>query len=531
VKSSSIAMIVALLVFVVLLFVVIGHKSESKEGVKELKVEKIDKEAVTKIDVTVAPPVAKVDAGPAASEAPKHVVLEKDGANWKVSDAAAPTKKFLVDETQVKGVLEAVGEFQTGDLIANKKDKLADYEIDDAKGTRVIVSTAKGEALDLVFGRAAKGGGSTVRKAGSDDVYVAKGRLGQVAKKDVAAWRKKTILDLKADDITKVSSTNADGSNIVVAATTPPAPPPSDKPDAGPPPPAPRPEWKLVEPSTLPAGFHLDPAQLQRGAATVAALRAQDFADDANDATAGFDKPHTVVEATTKDGKKIVIHVGKEDDKKRNFAKVDGDPQLYLVPAYSAKQLERTLDDFRDLSLFDAKPEDVVKATFKSSQGTVVVEKKGDAWKLVEPKKAPDGFEESQIPAQIAGALRLRASKLATDAPKNAVDAKKASPTIEMNLKGGKKQIVRVGEAVPDDPKTESHGDFYVKGGVDDLVYVMPGFTKNRYDKVNDLFKKPPAPPPGMGGPGGISGMENLPPDVRKKLEEAIKKGDLGGHP
>jgi single-strand DNA-binding protein len=38
-------------------------------------------------------------------------------------------------------------------------------------------------------------------------------------------------------------------------------------------------------------------------------------------------------------------------------------------------------------------------------------------------------------------------------------------------------------------------------------------------------------PAPGMGGPGGggIPGMENLPPDVRKKLEESLKKGDFPG--
>jgi hypothetical protein len=215
------------------------------------------------------------------------------------------------------------------------------------------------------------------------------------------------------------------------------------------------------------------------------------------------------------------------------FAKVDGDAQIYLLPTYTAKQLQRSLDDLRDLSLFDAKIDDVVKATFKGSQGTIVVEKKGDAWKLVEPKKAPDGFEESQIAGQVAGALRTRATKIASDAPKNAVDAKKASPMIEIDLKGGKKQVLRIGEGVPPEDGKGEPREFYAKGGVDELTYVVPGFTKNRFEKVDDLFKKPPAPPPGMGGPGGISGMENLPPDVRKKLEEAIKKGDFGGgaHP
>jgi hypothetical protein len=209
---------------------------------------------------------------------------------------------------------------------------------------------------------------------------------------------------------------------------------------------------------------------------------------------------------------------------------------MYLLPGYTAKQLGRSLDDLRDLTMFDAKIDDVEKVTFKGTGGTVVVKKDGDAWKLVEPKKAPDGFDEGQIAGQVASVLRTRASKVAPDAPKNAVE--KPTTTVEVTLKGGKKQALRFGAGLPVDDATPAKDgkkpeprEYYAKGGVDDLVYVLPAFSKSRLDKPNDLFKKPPAPPPGMGG-GGIPGMENLPPDVRRKLEESLKKGDFpGGHP
>ena len=81
------------------------------------------------------------------------------------------------------------------------------------------------------------------------------------------------------------------------------------------------------------------------------------------------------------------------------------------------------------------------------------------------------------------------------------------------------------------DPKKKPEPrEYYAKGGVDDLTYVVAAFTRNRLDKPYDLFKKPPTPPQGMGQHGGIPGMENLPPDVRKKLEESMAKGDFPPH-
>ena len=66
--------------------------------------------------------------------------------------------------------------------------------------------------------------------------------------------------------------------------------------------------------------------------------------------------------------------------------------------------------------------------------------------------------------------------------------------------------------------------------GGDGLVYAVASFTKARYEKPVELFKKPPPPPQGMGAPGGggISGLENLPPDVRQKLEASLKQQGLG---
>ena len=526
-KNNALAVVGAVfLVLVALWFVT--RDGAPKVGVKELKVARIDKESVTKIEVTIPGKETKKDdkapdEGPveATAEPPKKVVLEKDGAGFVVYDADKADKKFPVDDTLLKPLLDAIGEFSTGDLVANKADKLAGFEIDDAKGLRVAITTTKGKELDLLFGRAAKGGGTTVRAQGANDVFVAKGRLGMLARKEVSSWRKKTIVERKADEFTSVSIVRADGGKLSIAAETNEedvaAP---EGADAGPPPEKKTTTtWKVSEPTSLPAGFRLDDGAVSRLPGALAALRAVDFADDVTDDAAGFAAAHTTVTAKGKDGKELVVHVGKKDDKGRVFLKVDGDKQMYVVADYTAKNLDKGLDDLRDLGVFTLKAEDVERATFVSGKTKIVVAKDGDAWKLVEPKTAPAEFDEMQIGSAVAQAVRLRAQRWGG----GVTEAGAGDVSIELVGKGGK-QTARFGKPV-ESADANAPKEVYVVAA-DGNVMIANAYTHDRFSKPEQLFKKPPAPPPGMGGMGGkgIQGLEGLPPDIRKKLEASLKQ-------
>lgn len=547
----------ALAVLSLMVFVALAQKKGGeKVGIKELKIEKIAKDQVAKIEVKLpvkTEPSKGPDAGPAAAlEPPAQFVLVKEEGAWKVYDPKEPKQRFLADEALVNTALNAVGDFATSELLANKADKHAELEIDELHGHHVTIHAQDGKKLDIVFGRPIKTGTPTVRAAGAVDVFLAKGRLGATLMKEASAWRKKGMFELKADDIARIATTSASGERWVVESSMPAAA--EAGPDGAPPPP-PRPEWTLVEPTALPKGFRLDKGQLSRPAALLAGLRAQDFADGATDAQAGFDGPHVVVEIGRKDGTAVVLHVGKEDDKQRVYARVDGDPQVYLLANYSAKQLDRKLDEFRDLLLFSASADDVERATFKGAVGTLVLKRDGQGWKLLEPKTPPADFDLAQVQPAISAALRLRAARLAPGVSPAAAGVASAGTVLEMVLKGGKKQTVRIGAALPLTAEESKPGpdakvapeakEYYATGGVDDLVYVVAAYTKRRYDRPSELFKKispSQGGPGGMGGgPGGMGGgmgggpggsmhgLDSLPPEVRKKLEESMKRGDLPG--
>jgi hypothetical protein len=495
--------------------------SQPKVGIKTLSVAAIAKDDISTVTITIPgkekTPEGAPAEGPVASEREpaKTVILERDGSGFVVKDGAEPSQKFAAEEQTVSGLLDAIAAFAPGDRIANDKGKLAEFEIDDDKALRIAVSTKGGKGLDLLFGRAAKSGGTTVRAAGSVDVFVAKGNLGAMAKKELSAWRKKGIVNKKADDFEGVVVARADGSSIELAATSEDVPAPEGSPEGTAP--TKKTTWSLTQPA-LPAGFRLDTVALSRVAASLATLRATDFADGKSDADAGLAGPHTTVTGRLKGGGTVVLHLGSADDKKRLHVRVDGDPQIYLVPEYSGKNLDKALDDFRDPTLFSATAADVVAATFVSGTTKIVVKKDGAAWKLVEPKAAPEGFDVGQIESAVQGALRLRGTKVLVGER----DIGAVSASVEVQLKNGT-QRVRFGAPI------EGGGDVRAEGG-DGLVYAVASFTKARYEKPVELFKKPPPPPQGMGAPGGggISGLENLPPDVRQKLEASLKQQGLG---
>jgi hypothetical protein len=509
--------------------------SQPSVGVKTLAVASIKRDDVQRVTITVPGKEKKVEGAPtdgpvapAEREPAQTVVLEKSGAAFVVHGADAKAS-FPVEQSQVDALLDAIAEFSPGDRIASDKNKLGDFELEDDQALRIVVAGSSGPGIDLLFGRAAKDGGTTVRQQGKSDVFVAKGRLGALAKKDLGQWRKKSVLQKKPEDFQSVRIARADGSAVVVTSRTEevPAPPPPTPPTDGAelPPPAPptkKTTWSLTEPAAMPAGYRLDTTALSRVAASLATLRAADFADGTTDQQAGFGAPHTTITGTLVGGGSVVLHLGSKNDKGQIHARIDGDTQVYLLPEYTAKNLDRGLDDFRELTLLTATADSLVQATFVSGKTRVVIKKDGADWKLVEPKTAPAGFEITQATSVVQAALRLRGSRLMADVTAATIGA--GDPTIELQLAGGAKQTVRFGKApdgATDIPTL----------GADGLVYAVNAPSKARYNTPLELFKKPAAPPPGMGGMGGgggMSGLESLPPDVRKKLEASLKQQGLG---
>lgn len=410
--------------------------------------------------------------------------LERSANGWTVADPAKPDTKFPAEDSQVQALLTAIQDFKAPDFVTDKADKQAELEVTAEKGTTVAVSGG-GKTMTVVLGKASKSGGTYVRKSDGSSVFATQSGMSWQVKRNVTAWRKKAIATAATSDITQLDVTPAEGPGFSLKQT-----------EGG--------AWTLA--SAAPPGFRFDASAAMRLASQLSTLNAQDFLSAPGD----YAKAHRFV-LTKKDGKAVAVTLGATKREDGTFAlKVDGDAQEYLVPSFVAEQLGAGLAGLRDLSLMNFDVDKVTKLTIISGTKTVV-SKEAAGWKLIEPKTPPAGvtFEPSQVMAQLnrlkgSRAMKVAAEKAALGAP---------STTIEVLV--DKKPVKLVFGA-----DSGTAGEVFVRGNVDDLVYVVSSGEKGSWGTGAQLFNKP-APPPDF---GNMQGLEQLPPEIRQKLMEQLRQ-------
>jgi hypothetical protein len=259
-------------------------------------------------------------------------------------------------------------------------------------------------------------------------------------------------------------------------------------------------------------------------------LYAQDFLEGeaATDAATGLAEAHDSVEAQLKDGKKVVVHLGRQPEAKDGAAtvpaRVEGDAQVYQLSQYVASQLRKRLGDFRDLSLFGFEPQKVTRLKLQAGGKTVVVVKEGEGWKLTEPAKVPDGFEFEplQVGTQLSWLRSLRATRLVEGQVTDGQAGLGAPATlVEVTMEGGPVQTLRLGKEAPG--AASGGKELYARSSLDAFTYVVGEGVKARLAQGLELFKR--RSQPGFAGAGQVQGLESLPPDVRRQLEAQLRVG------
>jgi hypothetical protein len=490
-------------VFAVLLVLAVATREDRVSvGMRSLSLPSIDKDKVVRLELSGS----------------KSAVLQKAGDVWQVADPEQPDRKFAVDATAVDNAIAALPELAAGAFVTARAAKHEELELTADKGLRVKVEQEGGPGLDITFGRFAKGGGNYLRLSGSDEVFVGKGRFASLAKKDVKGWRKRKLVDHKPDELRKLQVSPKTGGAYSLEWQS-----EGEGEDA-------EISWRLLASAGLPEGFVVDNEALGRMASTFANLRAAELIDDKKPEEVGLGAGAGVkVIATAADGGVISVRFGDDDGSKKIYTLLDGDDQLYAVSEFTVQNLTKPVLQLRDLRLARFDPAAVERAVFDGPSGTVEVTRKDGAWTLTQPATPPADFQfdGATVEGKLAALGRVKAQERLEAAPPK-TGLQKPDVTITLFFKDGVSKRVGFGAAAP---KQDDKGGerFYASSAEDEAVYVVNKWQKTRYEKPLDLFKKV-APPPGAGRQGGpIAGMENLPPDIRKKLQESLKQ--QGGMP
>jgi Domain of unknown function (DUF4340) len=419
---------------------------------------------------------------------PNPVSLRLENGAWTVG-AGAAEKRYPADEAQVKGLTQALADLKADDFVTERAEKHAELEVDPAKGLSVQASSATGVVREFTLGKASKSGGAYLRAGNSNEVYVTIGGLPYQVRRNVTAWRKKSITTAKADDVTALSVSLENGARfgLKLEGTA-----------------------FTLEPGAVGKDFKFDPVAAQRLVGQLTSLSAQEFGDDAAEVVPN------VFELSTKDGKKVSVRLGAKHPDGTFPARVDGDAQTYLLPGYQAEVLLKGIEGLRDMRLLRVDEVALVERLTVSAGGKkTVAQKDGGSWKIVEPKSLPAGFDfdASQVDRQVSVLTNLRGLKVVRDVPEANVGV--SAVTVAVELKGGAIKHVAFGSA------TSTASEVYAKAD-DGMLYAAPASDKAQFERGLELFKRPP-PPPSFNGMQGIQGLEQLPPEVRKQLEAQLR--------
>jgi hypothetical protein len=395
--------------------------------------------------------------------------IKNEGGIYRVTAPVA----YPADSTSAKAAFEALGKMDVSDLVTQQETKLAEFEVDDKTGVRVVAKHDGKVLADLIIGKGV-GAGTMVRLAGSKDVWRASGITKFAFDKGPTEWRDKSITTFMAADAEKIDLASKDGGKISLKKTG------TKQGNED--------KWEVVESSVK--IDKLDNAVANGIVSSLSNWKTNDFADGTTLAQAGLDAPALTVTVGLKGGKSVAALVGgKVGDKKGDdfYVKKADAPQLFLVKKYNLEKINKRPIDFRDKTLCDLAAADLSEISVVSGDKSFTLGKSGSVdWKATKPPKLD--LDSSKV-APIAGAFKdWKATGFADDQSLKSNGLAKPKAVISAKATGNKSSapacLVRVGD------ESSDKVNYFVSTAKSPDVFLAPKWAIDRILVKPDDLKK-----------------------------------------
>lgn len=388
----------------------------------------------------------------------RRATLQRDAGGWTVADPGTPERRYPADDAMVKGALASLGRVAGAKFVTGEASRLNEFWLDAARGLKVRILQEGRPPLELVLGKdGAPNGGTYVRNAANTDVFEHPTLLGWLWRRRVMDWRDARLVRAAPEDITQLVFRVGGEAPVTVSGA------------AG--------GWRLAEGTQVPEGFRFSARVVEQVARDLLDLEAQDVptGEATTEAKAALTQAHDTVEARLKNGKTVVLRLGRASEAKDTvFVQLEGDARVYEVSAVSAAQVRKRLVDFRDLLLMRFALEKVTQVRIQAGDATVVVSKGAQGWTLREPQTPPESFrfDASLVEAQLSWLQRIEASRLVDGAVEDAQSGL-SSPVafVEVTEEGGDVQTLWLGNDVPEAPAGSQ--EVYARGSRDGFTYAV----------------------------------------------------------
>jgi len=244
------------------------------------------------------------------SQGASGVTLIRSGKDWTVQSSTSAV--YPADPDRVRTLLSGLPSVQLEDVIADRADRAADFDVDPAKGTRVqLLGASKNLLADGIFGKQAPDYSHIYfRFPDQNTVYLARGILrGELGGTTLEEWRSRDIVTAAEPDFRAIQ-VDKGGSHFTFEHS-------SDT-------------WTLD-------GRKIDPAPVYGLSGTLAHLKADAFLTETEAAAQTFTAGK--ITFTTDAGSKTLLFAPTDPKTKRVAVRIDGDPQAFWIFDSKAQSL------------------------------------------------------------------------------------------------------------------------------------------------------------------------------------------------
>ena len=238
-------------------------------------------------------------------------------------------------------------------------------------------------------------------------------------------------------------------------------------------------QWKLTSPTPLAA----DQSAVSSLLGTFSSLNSERLVEEkaGNLASYGLDAPKLEFDLSEKNNQTQKLFLG-DDTPTGNgiFAKLDGDPRVFIMPSFDKTSIDKTANDLRDKRLLTLDPDKISQVDLVAKTQEIEFGRNKDEWQIVKPKPLrADGSEVDELVRALTEAkMQLNAS----DDPKKIASAfALATPvaTAKVTAESGTQELqVR-----------KNKDDYYAKSSSVDGTYKVASTLGTALDKSLDDFR------------------------------------------
>ena len=238
-------------------------------------------------------------------------------------------------------------------------------------------------------------------------------------------------------------------------------------------------QWRITSPTSLPA----DQSAVSSLLGTFSSLNSQRLVEEkaGNLASYGLDAPKLEFDLSEKDKKTQKLLLG-DDTPTGNgiYAKLDGDPRIFIMPSFDKTSIDKTANDLRDKRLLTLDPDKISQVDLVAKKQEIAFGRNKDEWQIVKPR--PLRADGSQVDELVRALTDAKMELNVLDDPKkiaSAFDSATPVATAKLTAESGTQELqVR-----------KNKDDYYAKSSAVEGTYKVAITLGQALDKNLDDFR------------------------------------------